>query len=120
MELRRGLQQYRLQQDRHDSGVVAGPGDAAGLKKCQHIEEVIGGYLQPVDAMGELNAPYGICGFTTTLYAVYDRSPKSKKAKLAAGAYQEMRMKAEIKTYLNILRAEKKVDLLAGIVSFTR
>jgi hypothetical protein len=69
-----------------------------------------------IDNMGVLNHKYGVCGFASSLYALYTRSPSSG---LAAGASVETRMMAEIKTYLMMLKAEGRSDLLSDIKTFT-
>ena len=71
-----------------------------------------------INSMGKLNADQGICGFTSSLYALYTHSPR--KTELSEGAEVETRMLAEIKTYLKLLQADNRVDLLSAIQSFTR
>jgi hypothetical protein len=69
-----------------------------------------------IDSMGVSNKKYGVCGFTSSLYALYTRSPTSS---LAAGAQVDTRIMAEIKTYLTMLKADGRADLLAEIKDFT-
>lgn len=69
-----------------------------------------------IDNMGVVNSRHGICGFTSSLYALYTRSPR---ASLSSGARVDTRMMAEIKTYLNMLKAEGRSDLLSAIKDFT-
>lgn len=69
-----------------------------------------------INNMGVVNAQHGVCGFTSSLYALYTRSPRPS---LVKGAKVETRMMAEIKTYLNMLKAEGRSDLLSAIKDFT-
>jgi len=71
-----------------------------------------------INSMGKLNADQGICGFASSLYALYTHSPR--KTELSEGAEVETRMLAEIKTYLKLLQADNRVDLMSAIQTFTR
>lgn len=72
--------------------------------------------------MGTMNAPWGICGFTSALHALYNHSPSTpqRQAELARGAITDTRMLAEIKSYLQILQIENETGLLNSIEEFTR
>jgi hypothetical protein len=72
-----------------------------------------------MDDMGVLNNGWGICGFTSSLYALYQNNP-TQRQKLAKGGRTSTRMLAEIKTYLRLLQAEKETELLSAIQTFTR
>lgn len=69
-----------------------------------------------IDNMGLVNVTQGVCGFTSSLYALYTRSPKQS---LAAGASVDTRIMAEIKTYLMMLKADGRADMLSAIKEFT-
>lgn len=69
-----------------------------------------------INNMGVVNAQHGVCGFTSSLYALYSKSPRPS---LVKGAKVETRMMAEIKTYLTMLKAEGRADLLSQIKDFT-
>lgn len=69
-----------------------------------------------MNEMGVTNVQHGVCGFTSSLYALYARSPRPS---LVKGAQIETRMMAEIKTYLTMLKADGRADLLAAIKEFT-
>lgn len=75
--------------------------------------------MASIDSMGVLNSGWGICGFTSSLYALYNNNP-SQRPKLAQGAVTPTRMLAEIKTYLRMLQAEGRRDILDDIKTFTR
>lgn len=71
-----------------------------------------------IDNMGKVNVNYGVCGFASSLYALYTHSPGSQ-VYLASAADKKLRVAAEIKTFLEILRAEDS-KLRAEIETFTR
>ncbi len=75
-----------------------------------------------IDAMGVENDEYGICGFTSTLYAVYSRRPNlQNRLDTAMGdTTRRTRMMAEIKTFLQMMRANGKFFLLRDIAELTR
>lgn len=72
-----------------------------------------------IDNMGVMNKGWGICGFTSSLYALYTNKP-SEQVKLAKGGGTSTMVLAEIKSYLRMLQADGRQDLLGGITSFTR
>ena len=72
-----------------------------------------------INNMGVLNNDWGICGFTSSLYALYSHSPRLQ-SHLSSAAPIKTRMVAEIKTYLKMLEADGRVDLLNAIQTFTR
>ncbi len=72
-----------------------------------------------IDNMGVMNQGWGICGFTSSLYALYTNKP-SEQVKLAQGGGTPTMVLAEIKSYLRMLQADGRQDLLGGITSFTR
>ena len=71
------------------------------------------------DNMGVLNKGWGICGFTSSLYALYEHNP-SQRAGLSVGASTGSRVLAEIKAYLRMLQAAGRNDLLGEIETFTK
>lgn len=73
-----------------------------------------------LDQMGKMNVHWGICGFTSALYALYHHSPSQHQARLSGGAATPTRMLAEIKTYLRMLQADGQTGLLDDIRDFTR
>lgn len=70
-----------------------------------------------IDNMGVLNGGWGICGFTSSLYALYTHQPSGK---LEAAASKGSRMLAEIKTFLVTLQANGDERTLSEIKRFTR
>jgi|TARA_Y100000589_G_scaffold308568_2_gene325244 hypothetical protein len=74
----------------------------------------------PINKMGLMNAPWGICGFTSSLYALHNHSPQSKHAALEAGGESPTKILAEIKTYLRMLQADGRQDILDSIEQFTQ
>jgi len=73
-----------------------------------------------LDKMGVMNAPWGICGFTSSLYALHNHSPATKHEALEKGGESATRMLAEIKTYLRMLQANGKQGILDSIEAFTQ
>lgn len=67
--------------------------------------------------MGVLNQGWGICGFTSSLYALYANRPDGK---LAQAALVGSRMLAEIKTFLVMLQANGDQTTINDIEAFTR
>jgi hypothetical protein len=78
-----------------------------------------GSPMTDFDKMGVLNSGWGICGFTSSLYALYTHNP-GMQAKLAQGAPEPTRMLAEIKTFLRMLQADGQQQLLDDITAFTQ
>jgi len=68
--------------------------------------------------MGQANAHWGVCGFTSSFYAMHELN-QSKRPQLI-GAGTASRVLAEIKTYLMILKAEGNTVVLDDIAKFTR
>ena len=75
------------------------------------------GIRDPMTRLGITNKDWGVCGFTSTMYAMYDLHPATRPYVINASS--AWRILAEIKTYLNILKAENS-NLLDGIRDFTR
>ena len=73
---------------------------------------------EQMDAMGTLNNPWGVCGFTSSLYALYENSP-TLRGDLTSGAKVSTRVVAEIKSFLIQLEADGNSKTLAEIASFT-
>jgi hypothetical protein len=76
-------------------------------------------YIMPQDDMGVMNEGWGICGFTSSLYALYEHNP-TERVNLAKGGSTGTRVLAEIKTYLRTLQAEGETGLLGEIEAFTK
>jgi hypothetical protein len=74
--------------------------------------------MRSFKAMGVRNAGWGICGFTSALYAMYDLNP-GLRGKLI-NAPKPFTILAEIKIYLELLYAAQQTDLLDEIERFTR
>lgn len=77
-----------------------------------HYDEVT------MQTMGKLNAGWGICGITSTFYAMYQTNPG--KHSVLINAPRPYTVLAEIKTFLATLRAEGKTDMVRDIEAFTR
>lgn len=74
-------------------------------------------FEQRLTRLGFTNRYWGVCGFTSCLYAMYDLDPGTHLQTInASSAY---RILAEIKTYLVMLKAEDS-GLLNDIRDFTR
>jgi len=71
-----------------------------------------------MNSMGVTNAHWGVCGFTSSFYAMYEMNQSKRPQPIGAGI--ATRVLAEIKTYLNILKAAGKTDLLNDITKFTQ
>lgn len=69
-------------------------------------------------SMGRRNEGWGICGFTSSLYAMYQLNPGARGALI--NAPRPFSVLAEIKTYLEMLYAAGATDLLDEIERFTR
>ena len=65
----------------------------------------------------ELNQGWGVCGFTSSFYSLYEQNP-GKRAKLI-GVGIATKVLAEIKTYLNTLKTGE-FQLLSDIEEFTK
>jgi hypothetical protein len=71
-----------------------------------------------MDLMGSTNNYWGVCGFTSSFYSMYELNP-GKRA-LLVGAGIATKVLAEIKTYLMMLKAAGNVTLLNEIETFTK
>ena len=71
-----------------------------------------------MNLMGELNQGWGVCGFTSSFYSLYEQNP-GKRAKLI-GVGIATKVLAEIKTYLNTLKAGGEFQHLSDIEEFTK
>ncbi len=78
--------------------------------------------MPDVDLMGIENASQGICGFTSTLYAVYMNQSQLQARLTGAmgGATRSTRLMAEIKTFLQMMKAAGRQEILNGIEELTR
>jgi hypothetical protein len=78
--------------------------------------------MAEIDAIGMLNNRWGVCGFSSALYAFYENSDtlQQDKSKLANSAALDTRFIAEIKGFLKQLEADGDAFTLADIASFTR
>jgi hypothetical protein len=71
--------------------------------------------------ISELNRGWGICGFASSLAALYQNGHNAKIIDRAVGANQlETRLLAEIKTFLVTLQAENNTTLLKEIETINR
>lgn len=68
--------------------------------------------------LGQANAGWGVCGFTSTFYAMWALNPGSHGALM--NAPRPFTVLAEIKQYLQMLLAEAKIRELTAITEFTR
>lgn len=72
-------------------------------------------------SISEVNKDWGICGFASTLGALYKQGIFKDTIKRAVSRHEfDTRLLAEIKTYLVILQSEDKNILLNEIQKFTR
>ncbi len=69
-------------------------------------------------SIGRRNEGWGICGFTSSLYAMYEMNPTARPNII--NAPRPFTILAEIKTYLEMLYAENQTDLLDEIERLTR
>ncbi len=91
----------------------------------------------PISLMGKANSDQGICGFTSALYALYATNPalqggrttmrdhlnKSLGGKFlwwTLNSNAHLRLRAEIKTFLRLLQANGREDILLAITTFTQ
>ncbi|MBB4266245.1 hypothetical protein [Roseospira visakhapatnamensis] len=70
-----------------------------------------------MESLGVTNTGWGVCGFTSSFYAMYAQNPQARPQII--NATQAYRVLAEIKTYLRMLQADNS-PLLAKIRDFTR
>jgi hypothetical protein len=68
--------------------------------------------------MGERNAGWGICGITSTFYAMYQTNPGARSTLI--NAPKPYSVLAEIKTFLMTLRDDGKTAMLKDTETFTR
>lgn len=73
----------------------------------------------PLKKLGILNAGWGVCGFTGCFYGLWDVLEKTRRSQLMGGT-KAHRLLAEIKSYLTMLQAEGKTELLNDITEFCR
>lgn len=74
---------------------------------------------QQINAMGTLNNRWGVCGFTSSLYALYENSP-ALRSELTGAAKLSTRVIAEMKSFLRQLEADGNAKMLTEIADFTR
>jgi hypothetical protein len=70
-----------------------------------------------LDLMGWTNSGWGVCGFTSSFYAMYELNPGKQGLLLGAGIAHKVL--AEIKTYLMMLKGAGELALLQDIQRFT-
>ena len=75
-----------------------------------------------VTNISELNQKWGICGFASSLAALYESNKVIRTTIDTASSkgHLNTRLLAEIKTYLVILKSENKTHLLKDIENYTR
>jgi hypothetical protein len=80
------------------------------------------GVMAGIDDMGVENATHGICGFTSTLYALYMNRPnlQSRLGSALDAATRRTRMMAEIKTFLQMMKAAGNDAVRSQITELTR
>ena len=78
--------------------------------------------MSGIDAMGIENATQGICGFTSTMYAIYANRPELRAGLQRAfdDKTRSTRLMAEIKSLLVTMNAEGKQGVLDQIMELTR
>jgi hypothetical protein len=72
--------------------------------------------------MGTANEKHGICGITSTLYAVYQNMPslQDRLGSALSGADRDTRLMGEIKTFLRMMKADGKNSILTDITELTQ
>lgn len=70
-----------------------------------------------MESLGVTNVGWGVCGFTSSFYAMYDQDQSARPQII--NATKAYRVLAEIKTYLHMLQAENS-PLLKDITAFTQ
>lgn len=73
---------------------------------------------EQMNAMGTLNNRWGVCGFTSSLYSLYENSP-TLRGDLTDAAKRSTRVIAEIKSFLRQLEADGNALRLKEIEAFT-
>ncbi|MCS7469535.1 hypothetical protein NZK35_23020 [Stieleria sp. ICT_E10.1] len=73
-----------------------------------------------LEDMGILNVGWGICGVTSSLYALHSHSPSVKHSALSSLATDKSKMAGEIGGYLAEVFAQGHPKLIAEIGAFTR
>src|SRR4051812_3844213 len=76
--------------------------------------------LMPMKTMGALNKNWGVCGFTSTFYAMYELNRYRVDRAQIINAGRAFRLLAEIKTYLRTLQTEGKTLVLSEIEMFNQ
>jgi hypothetical protein len=78
--------------------------------------------MPKIDLMGIENDTQGICGFTSTLYAVYVNHPslRGKLERALDDTTRSTRLMAEIKTFLQMMKAGGNSAVLGDITELTR
>lgn len=71
-----------------------------------------------MESMGETNAPWGVCGFTSSFYAMW-KLEKAARGRLV-NAPEPFTVLAEIKTYLRMLQADGDTRAIRAIEKFCR
>ncbi|HUN44120.1 MAG TPA: hypothetical protein VMU81_27830 [Acetobacteraceae bacterium] len=74
--------------------------------------------LTAMNKMGSTNTHWGVCGFTSSFYSMYELNPGKRALLIGAGIAS--RVLAEIKTYLMTLKANGNTTLLQEIEAFTK
>jgi hypothetical protein len=81
-------------------------------------ENVVSFSAEEMNLMGSTNNNWGVCGFTSTFYSMYELN-RGKRG-LLIGAGIATKVLAEIKTYLTMLKADGATGLLNEIEAFTK
>lgn len=78
--------------------------------------------MPDINDMGIENVKRGICGFTSTLYALYDNQPqlRNRLGGALGGQHRSTRLMAEIKTFLQMMKADGNQAVLNDITELTR
>lgn len=69
---------------------------------------------------GDENSRHGICGFTSTIYAVYENMPHMRHKIDTSSPDAATRLMAEIKTFLVLMKAQGKQSILNDIRELTQ
>ena len=73
---------------------------------------------EQMNLMGSTNNYWGVCGFTSTFYSMYELNRGKRGVVIGAGI--ATKVLAEIKTYLMMLKATGETRLLNEIETFTK
>lgn len=86
---------------------------------AQLILTIVKEIIMPLSDMGQKNDRWGVCGFTSSLYALYNNSPGLAHGDLSNVATSDIRFLNMIADYLDELQATGAAQLRQSIEAFT-